>query len=36
VTPELMVERHRQRLRQLSNTRLYLPSEEPYLEGHNT
>ena len=36
VTPELMVERHRQRLRQLSTTRLYLPPEEPYLEGHNT
>jgi hypothetical protein len=36
VTPELMVERHRGRLRQLSDRRLYLPAEEPYLEGHNT
>jgi hypothetical protein len=36
VTPELMVERHRHRLRRLSERRLYLPAEEPYLEGHNT
>ena len=36
VTPELMVERHRGRLRRLSEGRLYLPAEEPYLEGHNT
>jgi hypothetical protein len=36
VTPELMVDRHRERLRQLSEGRLYLPREEPYLEGHNT
>jgi hypothetical protein len=36
VTPELMVERHRPRLRKLSDKRLYLPPEEPYLEGHNT
>ena len=36
VTPELMVERHRKQLRQLSDARLYLPAEEPYLEGHNT
>jgi hypothetical protein len=36
VTPELMVERHRDRLRQLSSDRLYLPAEEPYMEGHNT
>jgi hypothetical protein len=36
VTPELMVERHRGRVRQLSDRRLYLPREEPYLEGHNT
>jgi hypothetical protein len=36
VTPELMVERHRGRLRQLSDQRLYLPAAEPYLEGHNT
>jgi len=31
-----MVERHRGRLRRLSEGRLYLPAEEPYLEGHNT
>ena len=36
VTPQLMVERHAGRLRQLSDQRLYLPAEEPYLEGHNT
>jgi hypothetical protein len=36
VTPAPMVERHRDRLRQLSEERLYLPAEEPYLEGHNT
>jgi hypothetical protein len=36
VTAELMVERHRGRLRKLSDGRLYLPAEEPYMEGHNT
>jgi hypothetical protein len=36
ITPQLMVERHRDRLRKLSEGRLYLPAEEPYLEGHNT
>jgi hypothetical protein len=36
VTPELMVERHRDRLRKLAGERLHLPAEEPYLEGHNT
>jgi hypothetical protein len=36
VTPRLMVERHRERVRRLSDQRLYLPAEEPYLEGHNT
>jgi hypothetical protein len=36
VTPELMVQRHRGRLRQLAEGRLYLPAAEPYLEGHNT
>ena len=36
VTAELMVERHRHRIRQLNDRRLYLPAEEPYLEGHNT
>jgi hypothetical protein len=36
VTAELMVERHRGRIRKLSDGRLYLPAEEPYMEGHNT
>ncbi|MDQ3875737.1 MAG: hypothetical protein M3322_09380, partial [Actinomycetota bacterium] len=36
VTAELMVGRHRERLRKLADGRLYLPAEEPYLEGHNT
>jgi hypothetical protein len=36
VTPELMVERHRGRLRKLSDERLFLPAAEPYLEGHDT
>jgi hypothetical protein len=36
VTAELMVERHGGRLRKLSDGRLYLPAEEPYMEGHNT
>jgi hypothetical protein len=36
VTPELMVQRHRGRIRKLADGRLYLPAEEPYLEGHNT
>ena len=35
ITPELMVERHRDRPRQLSAERLYLPREEPYLDRHN-
>jgi hypothetical protein len=36
VTPRLMVERHRERVRKLSDRRIHLPREEPYLEGHNT
>jgi hypothetical protein len=36
VTPELMVQRHRGRVRKLADGRLYLPAEEPDLEGHNT
>jgi len=36
VTVELMLERHRDRAVRLADTRLYLPREEPYLEGHNT
>ena len=31
-----MVERHRERIRKLSDGRLHLPAEEPYMEGHNT
>jgi hypothetical protein len=33
---ELLVERHRGRLRRLSERRLHLPPREPYMEGHNT
>jgi hypothetical protein len=36
VTPELMVARHRDRIRRLSDARLHLPAKEPYMEGHNT
>ena len=36
ITPALMIERHRGRIQKLSDQRLYLPREEPYLEGHNT
>jgi hypothetical protein len=36
VSAELMVERHRARIRKLADGRLDLPAEEPYLEGHNT
>jgi hypothetical protein len=36
VTPELMIERHRDRIRKLSDARLHLPAKEPYMEGHNT
>jgi hypothetical protein len=36
VTPELMVKRHRERLRPLSDRRINLPPQEPYMEGHNT
>ena len=27
---------HKTRIRKLSNNRLYIPKEEPYMEGHNT
>ena len=27
---------HKKRIRKLSNKRLYIPREEPYMEGHNT
>src|SRR6476659_11382005 len=36
ITPELMVERHLSRIRRLSDERIHLPAEEPYMEGHNT
>ena len=36
MTLELMLERHRGRLRRLSDRRLHLPAQEPYMEGHNT
>jgi hypothetical protein len=36
ITPELMVERHAERFRRLSDQRIHLPPEEPYIEGHNT
>jgi hypothetical protein len=36
ITPELMVERHLDQVRRLSDRRLHLPAEEPYMEGHNT
>jgi len=36
VTPELMVARHAERIVKLSDERIHLPREEPYLEGHNT
>jgi hypothetical protein len=36
VTAGLVAERHRGQIRKLADGRLYLPAEEPYLEGHNT
>jgi len=27
---------HKKRIKKLSNKRLYIPSKEPYMEGHNT
>ena len=36
VGPELMLERHAGLIRTLSDTRIHLPREEPYMEGHNT
>jgi len=36
VTVELMLERHRDRVVKLSDSRLHIPRTEPYLEGHNT
>jgi hypothetical protein len=35
-TVELMLDRHATRIRQLSTERIFLPREEPYMEGHNT
>jgi hypothetical protein len=36
VTPELMLERHAGLIQKLSDDRVHLPREEPYMEGHNT
>lgn len=36
VSAELMVSRHRKRVQRLSDQRINLPPEEPYMEGHNT
>jgi hypothetical protein len=36
ITPELMLERHAQRIVKLSDKRIEFPREEPYYEGHNT
>jgi hypothetical protein len=36
ITPELMLERHAQRIVKLSDERIEFPREEPYYEGHNT
>jgi hypothetical protein len=27
---------HKKRIRKLSDKRLYIPTSEPYMEGHNT
>jgi hypothetical protein len=36
INAELMLARHAERLVKLSDERIHLPREEPYLEGHNT
>lgn len=36
VTPSLMVERHLGQIRRLSDERVKIPAQEPYMEGHNT
>jgi hypothetical protein len=36
VEPEALVEAHRKRIRRLSDGRLHIPREEPYMLGHNT
>jgi hypothetical protein len=33
---DAILDAHRSRIRKLSDTRLYIPAEEPYMEGHNT
>ena len=33
---DAILDAHRSRIRKLSETRLYIPDEEPYMEGHNT
>jgi hypothetical protein len=36
LTPEVMLARHASRIRRLSGSRLHIPAQEPYMEGHNT
>src|SRR5919112_21400 len=33
---DAILDAHRARIRKLSDSRLYIPAEEPYMEGHNT
>jgi hypothetical protein len=33
---DAILDAHRERIRKLSDHRLYIPAEEPYMEGHNT
>ncbi|HZB08103.1 MAG TPA: hypothetical protein VE525_03200 [Rubrobacter sp.] len=33
---DAILDAHRSRIRKLSDDRLYIPAEEPYMEGHNT
>ncbi|WP_114781305.1 hypothetical protein [Botryobacter ruber] len=33
---EKLLDMHRPRIRKLADTRLHIPTEEPYMEGHNT
>ena len=33
---DTLLDAHRGRIRKLSDRRLYIPAEEPYMEGHNT
>jgi hypothetical protein len=36
VDPQSLVEAHHSRIRKLADGRLYIPAQEPYMEGHNT